>query len=245
MTNLFRFVCVLAVSLGVAACVTHDNKLVEAESLVDKSRWTIRHFENREDEAARDFRRMLGRAKGVVIFPNVVKGGFFVGAEGGSGVMLARDPNGEWGYPAFYTMGAGSFGLQIGAQASEVVLLLMSDQAIEAVIAHQGKLGGDVQATAGNLGAGLEGATTSNIGGDIVGYAAGSGLFFGASIEGAVLGRRNDLNEAYYGTAVGPREIVLERRSLNPQADPLRDALAGIAAPMPAAVVPLSPEPAS
>lgn len=245
MRNLLGFVCVLAVSLGVAACVTHDNKSVEAESLVDKSRWTVRHFENRQDEAARDFRRMLARAKGVVIFPSVVKGSFVVGAEGGSGIMLARDPNGDWGYPAFYTMGAGSVGFQIGGQASEVVLLLMNEQAIEAVIAHQGKFGGDVQATAGNLGAGLEGSTTSNIGADIVGYAFGSGVFFGASLEGAVLGRRNDLNEAYYGTAAGPREIVLEHRYLNPQADPLREALAGIAPPMPAAVVPVTLVPAS
>jgi lipid-binding SYLF domain-containing protein len=123
-------------------------------------------------------------------------------------------------------MGAGSFGLQIGAEASEIVLVLRTPKAVQAVIKHQGKLGGDIQMTMGQVGAGLEAATTTNVGADIVGFTHGTGLYMGVSLEGAVIARRNDLNEAYYGRGATPQTIVFESRFANLQADPLRLSLA-------------------
>ena len=93
-------------------------------------------------------------------------------------------------------------------------------------IEEAGKLGGDVQVTIGDLGAGLEASTTTNLGADIVGFAHAQGVFMGFSLEGAVIGRRSDLNSAYYGVGKAtPEEIIKQRKHWNTQADPLRQAL--------------------
>lgn len=226
MQSIFRFL-VLGVAVFVAAgCALNADKQTEAEALVAKARWTVESFKRREEQSTELFKANLEKAKGVVIFPNVTKGAFFVGAEGGSGVLLMRNDDGSWGYPAFYTLGGGSLGLQLGGQSSEVVLVLRSKKAVNAVIAHQGKLGGDVQVTIGDLGTGLEASTTTNLGADIVGFAHAQGVYMGFSLEGAVIGRRSDLNAAYYGVErATPEEIVKQHKHWNLQADPLRQAL--------------------
>lgn len=226
MVKAFGLVLLVAAALGVSACAKDVPLKSEAEMLVDQSRWTVEMFKEGNSEPDLAFRAALKDAHGIVVFPGAVKGAFIVGAEGGNGVLLVRDQNGKWGYPAFYTLGAGSFGLQIGAQSSEIVLLLRTPKAVQAVINHQGKLGGDIQMTMGQMGAGISGATTTNAGADISGFAHGTGAYAGASLEGAVLARRNDLNQAYYGKGATPQTIVYDQRFANLQADPLRLSLA-------------------
>jgi lipid-binding SYLF domain-containing protein len=213
------------VLLFVAACAQTKPARVEAEALVDRARWTLETFKHSTEQIDDKFRQHLADARGVVIFPAAFKGAFVFGAEGGSGVLLARDASGEWGYPAFYTMGSGSFGLQAGAQSSEIILVLRSDKAVRAVVYHQGKLGADLELTLANIGAGVEGSTTSNFGADVVGYAHSAGVYGGLSLEGAALVRRNDLNQAYYGQGATPQAIVFKRQFTNAHADVLRSAL--------------------
>jgi lipid-binding SYLF domain-containing protein len=157
--------------------------------------------------------------------PEVIKGAFVIGAEGGPGVLLARDAAGNWGYPAFYNVGAGSFGLQIGGQSAQVILVLRSQGAVESVVFHQGKLGADAQLTVGHVGAGMQASTTTNVGADIVGFSRAAGIFGGVSLEGGLISRRDDLNQAFYGPGATPQAIVLQHRFSNPQADGLRAAL--------------------
>jgi SH3 domain-containing YSC84-like protein 1 len=222
MAKAFTWVFLGFVALGLSACAKNIPLKSEAEALVDQARWTVEMFKERNDEPDQAFRAALKDASGIVIFPGAVKGAFIVGAEGGNGVLVARDDTGVWGYPAFYTLGAGSFGLQVGAQSSEIVLVLRTQKALQAIINNQGKLGGNIQMTMGQVGAGIEAATTTNVGADIVGFAHGAGVYAGASLEGAVLARRNDLNQAYYGKGATPQTIVFDQRFANPQADPLR-----------------------
>jgi lipid-binding SYLF domain-containing protein len=226
MAKAFTWVFLGFVALGLSACAKNIPLKSEAEALVDQARWTVEMFKERNDEPDQAFRAALKDASGIVIFPGAVKGAFIVGAEGGNGVLVARDDTGVWGYPAFYTLGAGSFGLQVGAQSSEIVLVLRTQKALQAIINNQGKLGGNIQMTMGQVGAGIEAATTTNVGADIVGFAHGAGVYAGASLEGAVLARRNDLNQAYYGKGATPQTIVFDQRFANPQADPLRLSLA-------------------
>jgi len=226
MAKSFGWILLVAVALGLSACTKNVPLKSEAEMLVDQARWTVEMFKERNEEPDQAFRAALKDAHGIVVFPGAVKGAFIVGAEGGNGVLVARDQTGNWGYPAFYTMGAGSFGLQVGAQASEIVLVLRTPKAVEAVVNNQGKLGGDIQMTMGQVGAGISGATTTNVGADIVGFAHGAGVYAGASVEGAVLARRNDLNQAYYSNGATPKAILFEKRFANLQADPLRLSLA-------------------
>jgi len=226
MAKAFTWVFLGFVALGLSACAKNIPLKSEAEALVDQARWTVEMFKERNDEPDQAFRAALKDASGIVIFPGAVKGAFIVGAEGGNGVLVARDDTGVWGYPAFYTLGAGSFGLQVGAQSSEIVLVLRTQKALQAIINNQGKLGGNIQMTMGQVGAGIGAATTTNVGADIVGFAHGAGVYAGASLEGAVLARRNDLNQAYYGKGATPQTIVFDQRFANPQADPLRLSLA-------------------
>jgi lipid-binding SYLF domain-containing protein len=142
--------------------------------------------------------------------------------------LLAKTDNGSWSSPAFYALGAASFGIQMGLQDTEIILVLRSDEAVTAILEHQGKLGADAGLTLGTIGKGVEISTTANIGVDILAFANSKiGLFGGAALEGAVLVRRVDLNEAYYGQGTTPRGILYQGQGQNPQANGLRAALTG------------------
>jgi lipid-binding SYLF domain-containing protein len=214
---------ILAAGLGLAGpgvAVAQDAQ--DAQALVDKARLTVDAF--RADPNMGAMRDLVARAKGVLVVPQLLKAGFIIGGEGGSGVLLTRGEAG-WSAPAFYSMAAGSIGLQIGAQASEVVLIFMTERAIDAVLHNKIKLGADASATAGPVGIGIEAATTTNLRDDIYTYSRSKGLFAGASFEGAVLSAREKLNRAYYERSVSPEEIVLQRSVDHRGADALRAAL--------------------
>lgn len=170
----------------------------------------------------------VDKARAVVVLPHVYKAGFFGGAEGGSGVLLARTPGGGWSGPVFYTLAAGSFGLQIGIQDTEVVLIVRSEKALNAILQHQAKLGADGGITVGVFGAGVEGATTTNIGADVLAIARSRlGLYGGVTLEGSGLVRRNDLNEAVHGPGVTPQAVVQGGGNRFAPADRLRQMLGG------------------
>ena len=175
----------------------------------------------------KDFVNHIPTARAVMILPAIVKAGFFFGAEGGSGVLMAQNADGTWGYPAFYTLGAASIGLQFGVQDTETILVIRNEGALKSIIRDQGKFGADLGVTMGVVGAGMEASTTSNLRADILAFTnAKVGAFAGASLEGAVLARRRDMNEAFYGAGATPEAIIFEARFKNAKADPLRSALA-------------------
>ncbi|MAI10676.1 MAG: hypothetical protein CBD27_10275 [Rhodospirillaceae bacterium TMED167] len=230
------FLAVVAAILILAGCTTVNDltsKVSEtispssavraSDGLVIDSLKALEILKNREDRLV--FLSALKNAAGVAIFPAVYKAGFFVGAEGGNGLIMARDTQGNWGYPAFYTLAGGSWGIQFGGQRAGVVLILRSRKAVEAVLKHQGKAGADLGIALGSMGAGLEGSTTTNLAADIVAFSDAKGLFGGVSLEGTAIVRRNDLNREYYGAAVTPAAILIEHAYRNAQADTLRNAL--------------------
>ncbi len=196
----------------------------EATELVDKARIAVQRLARHPDMGP-NLRRFIHKAKAVLIFPTLIKGAFFFGGEGGSGVLLTRNSSGSWSYPAFYTMASVSFGLQFGGQTAEALLMLRTEGALNAVLDNQIKLGADVSVAAGPLGLGVDGATTTNAGADIFSYSTSQGLFAGTSLEGAVIARRRDWNQAFYDARATPRSIVVDRAHANPAADALRDAL--------------------
>jgi lipid-binding SYLF domain-containing protein len=197
----------------------------DAQQLVDKARLTFDSF--LADKHMGDaLRALVKKAKGILVYPQVLRGAFIVGVSGGSGVMLARDQMGDnWAGPAFYTMGEASFGLQAGGQASEVVLVALTDRGVAALLSTSTKLGGDVGVAVGPVGAGAE-AATANLSADILSYSRAKGLYAGVSLEGAVVAARNDLNRAYYGKKVTPTDILVHRAVANQQAAGLIEAVA-------------------
>ncbi|HEY9078747.1 lipid-binding SYLF domain-containing protein [Magnetovibrio sp.] len=216
----------LVLVAGLAACATKPMSDEErANQIVQAAQMTVEKFKASGDQPMDEYRALLPQAQGIVIFPGVIKGGFVFAAEGGSGVLLAKDASGRWGYPAFYLMASGSIGLQVGAQVGDVILLVFSQDAVAAIIESQGKLGADLGLIVGTVGAGVEASTTGNVGADVLAFTQGIGMFAGGSLEASALIRRNDLNEAFYGQAIGPADIVLKGNAQNSAADSLRAAL--------------------
>lgn len=207
-----------------APCMLFAADDAEQQDLVEQSRMTLNSF--LADANMGWFRDHIKDAKGIFIVPQLLKGAFFIGAEGGSGVFLVKDDkSGEWSQPAFYTMGAGSFGFQFGAQASEVVLLVMSERGVESLLTSTFKLGGDVSVAIGPVGAGIEGSTAMNLSADLLSFARAKGLFGGISLEGAVIATRDEWNRNYYGKELRPTDILVKRSVTNPQSAGLRATL--------------------
>ena len=212
---LFALAGFLFASKGASA-----DEAAEARDLVDKATQTIEDF--KADPDMTWFRDNLPDAKAVMVVPVLVKAGFIFGGSGGHGLILSRDERtGAWSYPSFTFMGSATFGLQIGAEAAEVVLMIRSERGKRALLSTEFKLGGDVSVAAGPTGAGAQVATT-----DVLAFARTKGLFAGLTVEGAVIEPRAEWNAAYYGKAVTPEDILIKQSVRNAQADPLRRALA-------------------
>jgi len=214
--------------LGAALAFRPSAALAQSEeqALVDHAALTVQEILTQGDPgAAQDAQRMLRRARAVVVCPRIFRAGFFFGGEGGGCVLLGRDAAGSWSSPAFYGLASGSFGLQIGVQDMEVLMLVMSERGLSALMDSQVKIGADVSLALATVGAGLEGATTAAGGADILVLARSRGLFAGIALEGTLLSVRSDSNRNYYGREVGPRQIVLAMEAHNPGADPLRAVL--------------------
>lgn len=198
--------------------------LSEQEELVERSRLTFLKLIDHPDFP--ELKQYVHHAKAVLIVPSLIKGGFFIGGEGGSGVLVARSAEGGWSYPAFYTLGAGSLGIQFGGQVGEVVFTIMTENGLKAVLSNQMKLGVDASVAVGPLGKGVEASTTTNFNSDIYQFAKTEGLFGGGAFEGALIYKREEWNRGFYGRGVTPQQIVLRTEVANPAADPLRQALA-------------------
>jgi len=211
----------LAVTL-VNACAQDTPSPAAQQELVDRSRITFDKLVAHPDFT--ELSDYVRRAKAVLIFPSLIKGAAGIGGEGGSGVLLARAPGG-WSDPAFYKVSAGSLGLQLGGQVSEVVYTVMSDKALDALINNQFEFGGDMEAVAGPGGTSQGASTTANFGADIYSFAMSAGLFGGVSLQGAAVTKRDDYNDGYYGQGTTPYAILIERRFTNPNADQLRASL--------------------
>ena len=218
-------VCVFIVFGGAACQQMRETPAEGANRLLEWSTDTVQNFAVKPE--LKSFTSHIHDARALMILPAIVKAGFFVGAEAGTGVLIARDAGGRWGAPAFYTLGAASFGLQFGVQDTETVLIIRNDGALQAIIRDQGKFGADLGITAGFYGTGMEASTTSNLRMDVLAFTnAKVGAFAGASLEGAVLARRRDLNEALYSKDATPEAIINENRYKTTKADRLRSVLA-------------------
>ena len=191
----------------------------ENTDLLNRAARTIEHM--KVDPAFAPAKNRLSEAKALFVIPGLVRGGFIFGAEGGTGVMMANN-GGMWSDPAFYSMGAVSFGLQAGLEQTEVVMLVMSDRAAQAIQRGGFKFGADVGITMVNLSSGVGAAT-----GDILVWTSGQGLYGGLTLDGSVVNPRDDWNRTFYGQPVQPADILSGRvKSSGP--NPVRQQLAAL-----------------
>lgn len=217
---------ILSLLILVPHNVSADDK-TQARHLVEKARMTLESFANAPEMGA--LRGLLKSAHGVFIAPQILRGAFVIGASGGSGIFFVRDKRkNDWAGPAFYTIGEVSFGFQIGGDASEVILVAMTERGVNALLSSSVKLGGDVGIAVGPVGAGAE-ASTANLSADIISFSRSKGLYGGISLEGAVVAVRGSLNAAYYGQSTSPSDILIARVVSSSHSMLLRSELAKLA----------------
>jgi len=160
----------------------------------------------------------IGRARAVMIAPEVTKAGIIVGGAGGRAVVVTRDPgSGRWAGPAFYTLATASIGLQAGIAVSEVVTLVMTEKGVNRLLSNSFRMGGDVAIAVGPTGAGA----ASHFIADIVSFSRGQGVYLGLNLDGTIVSISDDWNELYYGQRVNAVDILVRRSAHNPQAKEL------------------------
>jgi lipid-binding SYLF domain-containing protein len=154
---------------------------------------------------------VIDKADCVVVLPSVLKFAIGIGGSYGRGVMTCRGGDnfkGPWGAPTMMALEGGSFGLQLGGQATDFVLLLMSPRSAKSILNSKVKLGGDVSAAAGPVGRNASAETDVTLRAEILSYSRARGLFAGISLSGSTLRPDNDANKNLYGKDVSAQDIV-------------------------------------
>ena len=201
----FRSTLVAMVS-AVAAAVVAPVALAQADQqkLIDAADASFSNFVRDPDMTW--IQQNVGRAKGVLIAPEVLKAGFIFGGSGGRAVLIAKDAkSGKWVGPAFYALATASVGFQAGIAVSESITLVMTDKGMNALLAPSFKIGGDASVAAGPVGAGAK----SNVVADLITFSRSKGVYGGLNLDGTVVNTSDDWNQAYYGKKVTSPDILV------------------------------------
>ena len=153
--------------------------------------------------------QLMARAHGIAVIPHVVKGAFGIGGQWGKGVMSQRHENGEWSAPSYVEIGGGSFGLQIGVEATDIVLVFTDEDGLKGLQKGKLKLGADASATAGPVGRKAEVGTDVLLRSAVFAYSRSKGLFAGISLDGSVISIDDSANRKIYGSDVTAEQILL------------------------------------
>lgn len=160
---------------------------------------------------------VLKDAKCVAVVPHMVKGGFGIGAQHGRGVATCN-VNGTWSAPAFLTLSGGSAGFQIGAEAVDLVILVMQDQGMQALLSDKFQVGGEASAAAGPVGRDAS-ASTDWKAHPLLTYSRSKGAFAGLSLNGAVMSQDKDATKAFYGKPMDSKELLAGQTQAPPEAN--------------------------
>ncbi|HEY7129066.1 MAG TPA: lipid-binding SYLF domain-containing protein [Nitrospira sp.] len=224
-----KFTIILGLFAAALATMIVPDTLVastEQQQLVDKAKLTVEAFA--ADPQQQDVRQWVAGAKGVFIVPQILRGAFVFGGAGGGGVLLVRDEkSGDWSQPAFYNIGAVSFGLQAGGDASELMIIVRTQKGLEEFYRSDFKLGADVGVAIGPLGSS---ASMGGISADLVSFGRSKGAFMGMALDGSMIAVSDGSNAAYYGKIVRPTDIVVKKSVSNPASAELRRTITELSA---------------
>jgi SH3 domain-containing YSC84-like protein 1 len=190
----------------------------DEQIIIDGARKTLNDL--RHDKAFGNAQQLLRQARAVFIVPRLVKGGFIFGGEGGQGVVMVQGHHG-WSDPAFYVIGAASFGLQAGLEQSELILLIMTQKGLDGVLRDEFKIGAQAGIAVVTLGSGVEGAIGGASLPDVVVWSSSTGLYGGLTVDGSVIRAQPNDSSKYYGRPVTSRDVLFGRVS-SPRAGALR-----------------------
>jgi SH3 domain-containing YSC84-like protein 1 len=183
-------------SFSIPLTAQKKSRMNDATRHASESAKTFTEIMNVKDQAIP--RELLDKAEAIAVFPNVVKAAFVIGGHGGQGV-ISRRLRGGWSAPAYFNLGGGSFGAQIGATKTDYVLLIMNEDGIKGLLEDKFEIGGEVGVAAGPVGREASASTNPTLDAGILSYSRSKGAFIGAALKGASIRPDNDLNEAVYG----------------------------------------------
>jgi lipid-binding SYLF domain-containing protein len=213
MSKLIRTVmATLVAALPLAFFAPAVSAQTEQQKIVNEADATLQNF--LRDPEMKWLQQNFGRARAVLIAPEIVKAGFIFGGSGGRAVLFAKE-GGKWRGPSFYTMATASVGFQAGVSVSEMVTLVMTEKGMNSMLAANFKLGGDASVAAGPVGAGAK----SDIVADFISFTRAKGVYGGLNLDGTLVNLTDDWNAAYYGKAVQPVDILVRGSVANKQAD--------------------------
>ena len=226
-TNLARplILALLSSCLCAANVFAQDNR--------DRNTKKAREAASQSERAARVFDEIMGthekaipqdlldKAEAVAVFPGVLKGGLIVGGRGGSGVISRRVANG-WSAPAFFDLGGGSVGLQIGVASTDYVLLFMNEHAVDSLLSDKFELGGEGSAAAGPVGRSASASTDLKLNAQILSYSRSRGAFAGLELKGVVIKPDNDDNAQVYGMTARDILTGANKISMNQMSEGVR-----------------------
>ena len=218
-----RVIMAAVVALFLAPGISRAD--TEQEQLVEKAKLTIQAF-GTDLSVKEDVRGWSKEAKGLFIVPQLLRGAFVFGGAGGSGVLLVRDEKtGGWSQPAFYNIGAVTFGLQAGGDTSELIFVIRTQKGVEQFYRSDFKLGADAGISIGPVGSS---GSVAGVTADIVSYGRTKGAFAGMALDGVVIAVSDDSNESFYGKSVRPVDILVKNAVSNPKSADLHAAADGL-----------------
>jgi lipid-binding SYLF domain-containing protein len=204
--------CLISMLLVVLPILSFSASAAEPEKDEDRLRnsgTVLKEILDVPDDIPRD---LLDKADCVVVFPSVLKAAFIVGGSYGRGAMSCRrgqDFRGSWGAPTMMALEGGSFGFQIGGEATDFVLLVMNERGASGILSSKVKLGADASAAAGPVGRTTSAETDATLRADLLSYSRARGAFIGVSLEGSTIRPDNGANRQIYGQELSAKEIVL------------------------------------
>lgn len=214
-------ICAISMLVAILSTVPTSAWAADAEKNEDRLRnagTVLKEILDVPEDIPQD---LLDKADCVAVFPSVLKAAFIVGASYGRGVMTCRqgqDFRGRWGAPTMMALEGGSFGFQIGGEATDFVLLVMNDRGANGILASKVKLGADAAIAAGPVGRDTSAETDATLRAEILSYSRARGLFAGVSLEGSTIRPDEGANRQIYGRKIPARQIVLSRSRAIPQA---------------------------
>jgi len=213
---------VMSLLMALALCslpaLSKDEKDTKETDRLENAGNVLEEILNIPDNIPQD---LLDKAECVIIFPSVVKFAIGIGGSYGRGAMVCRTGEhftGPWGPPSMMALEGGSFGLQLGGQATDFVLLVMNPRGVKSILSSKVKLGADIAAAAGPKGRDAAASTDVTLRAEILSYSRSRGLFAGISLEGSTLRPDNNANEKLYGKKVTAEEIVQGKVPVPPAA---------------------------
>ena len=216
MKYIFAVLCFIGISLTTLSAYAADDKAT-LDARIESAKDVLDAIMATPDKAIPN--QIMSQATCVGVVPSVKKGAFLVGAEYGQGVVTCRTGHG-WSAPAFIRIAGGSFGFQIGGQATDLVLVAVNDKGFQDLLKSKFKIGGDASAAAGPVGRDSQAATDWKLNAELLTYSRAKGLFAGIDLTGAVVDENVDATRAFYGVAHPSVQILKGEVATPPDARP-------------------------